>query len=439
MTHVLTQSPTLSNQSKRLKVLLIVEQCNPDWVSVPLVAYRFFDGIRNLVDVTLVTHDRNRTALEARSFTEEIIYISESPFWQHYHDFISRFVFHKRTIWQLYLALTYPIYAEFNQRVFQQLRSRIESGEFDIVHAMTPMMPRYPVKTVQACRNVPFILGPVNGGVPYPKGFQETAKKEFANLNFIRAIGRAIIPGYTATYRQATQILSGSTYTLNLLKELFDLPDEKLSLLYENGVTDEFFAAQPKIAHEGTVKLLFVGRLVPYKCADVAIAALAKLPEQVRQKVHLTIVGDGEEKANLETQVKTLELAEQVTFAGWVSPDQIRTYYQESDVFCFPSIREFGGAVVMEAMAAGLPCIVANNGGIGEYVTEATGFRLEPTSREALTTELASKIEEIVLNPTLRAQMSAAAIDRAKTFTWSAKAQQVVELYRCCATLRASN
>jgi len=71
-------------------------------------------------------------------------------------------------------------------------------------------------------------------------------------------------------------------------------------------------------------------------------------------------------------------------------------YYRKADIFCLPSAREFGGAVVIETMACGLPCIVANNGGIKEYVTEETGFKIEPNSREYLTQELTKKIKILV-------------------------------------------
>jgi hypothetical protein len=50
--------------NKTLKVLLIVEQCNREWASVPVEGYNYFRGINNLVDATLVTHIRNKPALE---------------------------------------------------------------------------------------------------------------------------------------------------------------------------------------------------------------------------------------------------------------------------------------------------------------------------------------------------------------------------------------
>jgi glycosyltransferase involved in cell wall biosynthesis len=77
-------------------------------------------------------------------------------------------------------------------------------------------------------------------------------------------------------------------------------------------------------------------------------------------------------------------------------------YYRKADIFCLPSAREFGGALVIEAIACGLPCIVANNGGIGEYVTEETGVNIEPNSREYLTQELTKKIKILVEDDQLR-------------------------------------
>jgi glycosyltransferase involved in cell wall biosynthesis len=104
-------------------------------------------------------------------------------------------------------------------------------------------------------------------------------------------------------------------------------------------------------------------------------------------------------------------------------------FYRQADIFCFPSIREFGGAVVLEAMAAGLPCIVADHGGIAEYVTEETGFKIEPVSRTYLTAQMAQKIELLARDGKLRAAMSAQAVQRAGLFEWNCKARRIVAIY----------
>lgn len=418
--------------NKKLKILLVLEQCNPDWPSVPLVGYNFFKAIRQLADVTLVTHERNKPALENKGY-ENIVYIPESAAIKQYYKSVPSLAMKGRVNWPLYHLLSYPVYAEFDHQVYQAFKQKVLQGEYDIVHAITPMMPRYPQKIIQACqkKNIPFLLGPVNGGIPFPPGFQETAKKENAHLNFLRGLGRYLIPGYVETYKKATHIFSGSTYTLSLVQKLFAIPDERISLLSENGIDhDSIIEVERSAISDRPINLLFVGRLVPYKCADVVIEAIGKLESSLKNRVKLTIVGDGSEKGNLEKMVQDLHLENQVNFTGWVPQEETLKYYRQADVFCFPSIREFGGAVVIEAMACGLPCIVADYGGIGEYVTEKTGFKIEPRSREYLVEQVKEKIKILAEDQQLYSQMSVNSVERSKDFIWSNKALKISEVYQ---------
>ncbi|MGB3404620.1 MAG: glycosyltransferase family 4 protein [Microcoleaceae cyanobacterium] len=415
----------------QLKVLLIIEQCNPGWASVPLVGYKFFQQISSGANVTLVTHERNKKNLSQIHPPDQIVYISESNSLKKYYRLIRKLTFKGRMNWPMYHTLMYPFYAEFNQKTYQQFKDKILNQEYDIVHAMTPMIPRYPVKLIEVCQHTPFILGPVNGGIPFPSGFKNKAKQESAELNFLKTIGRKLLPGYIETYRKADKVLMGSTYTFENIKNLFDLRDEQVQLFYENGIDQEFLSSFTKSQslNSQKINLLFVGRLVPYKCADILIEAVNQLKPSIKQQVQLTIVGDGSEKASLEKQVQDLNLNQIITFTGWIEQKQTLNYYREADLFCFPSIREFGGAVVLEAMACGLPCVVVDYGGIGEYVTAETGFKIEPLSRNYLRQELTEKIELLVENSPLRQQMSKKAKERVQEFTWENKAQKIIELY----------
>ena len=415
-----------------LKVLLVIEQCNPDWPSVPLVGYRFYEGINQLADTTLVTHGRNEPALRKIHPNREITYIYESDFIRKYYEIAARMSkINQTTIWPLHNTLTYPVYDEFNHLVYSKFKDSVLKGDYDIVHVITPMMPRYPAKIIKACKHTPFIIGPVNGGVPFPKGFKEVAWQEFYYFNFLRLIGRFIIPGYRETYKQSNYILAGSTYTLDLIKNLFDIDDNHIELFFENGILSSFLKQDVNANPERNevVRLLFVGRLVPYKGADMLVEAMSGLEQSVRKKINLTIVGDGAERKNLEQKVLHSNLKEKVYFSGWVSQEEILYYYRNSDIFCFPSIREFGGAVVLEAMASGLPCIVVDNGGIGEYVTEETGFKINPISRNYVIQELKKYIQFLVQDQELRHRMSLNAVNLMRHFTWEAKAEKVVSTY----------
>jgi glycosyltransferase involved in cell wall biosynthesis len=411
----------------KIKVLLVIQQCNPELSSVPLVGYNFYRELRDRVDVT---HERNRKGLSKFDNGNQIIYITQNTAISRYSRWVHRVTRWRGSVnWPLYHTLLYPIYAEFNHKVYQQFQEAVARGEYNIVHALTPMIPRYPVQLIQACKQTPFILGPVNGGVPFPPGFQKIAVREKAYFNWLRPIGRFLIPGYRETYQKADRILAGSTYTLNLIKKLFLIADDRISLFYENGIPSSFLKPSKPKNNSGIIHLLFVGRLVPYKCADIVIDAIACLSPSLQQQVQLTIIGQGSQESFLKQKVTELQLKDRVKFVGWISQSHTFHYYNRADIFCFPSIREFGGAVVLEAMACGLPCIVANHGGIGEYVTAETGFKIDPLSRNYLIRELANKIEVLIENPELRTQMSVKAIERSQEFSWENKAEKIVKLY----------
>ncbi|MCR6652541.1 MAG: hypothetical protein NVV73_14095 [Cellvibrionaceae bacterium] len=71
-------------------MLLIMEQCNPDWASVPLVGYRIYQSLAKIADVTLVTHDRNRAALQKIHANDKITYMVPSKAEKRYYSFLTR-------------------------------------------------------------------------------------------------------------------------------------------------------------------------------------------------------------------------------------------------------------------------------------------------------------------------------------------------------------
>jgi glycosyltransferase involved in cell wall biosynthesis len=417
----------------KVRALLVVEQCNPEWPSVPLVGYKLYRHIAELADVTLVTHVRNEKALRALHPDAAIIVIEESRILAAWHRIATRLsTISGSTIWPLYHTLTYPTYADFDRKVLRALGPRIRNGQFDVVHAITPMMPRYPYSVHKVCGETPLIIGPVNGGVPYPASFGKIAKSEFSFLNFLRTFGRHLLGGYRQTYESAAYIFSGSQFTKELLQKLFVLKRE-VEVLAENGLDDAFFTEQgieQRHRADGKLEVLFVGRLVPYKGADIVVDALSSLSPDQQERMRLTILGDGPERQILEGKVAESNLSRIVRFAGWVPQTETLTYYRSSDVFCFPSVREFGGAVVLEAMANNLPSIVVNNGGVAEYVTEACGFKIEPDSREHVVSEVAMALQKLLEDPDLRQAMGVAAGQRAREYSWPGKAQRIVATYR---------
>src|SRR5205823_4660746 len=125
----------------------------------------------------------------------------------------------------------------------------------------------------------------------------------------------------------------------------------------ENAIDPARFAQRPRrqarrAGEQRPIRVVFIGRLVPYKGADMLIEAAAALVKA--GKVAVDILGDGPQMPELKALVAKLGLEEGVRLTGWVDHRQVQQYLAEADLFGFPSIREFGGAVVLEAMAVGV-------------------------------------------------------------------------------------
>jgi alpha-maltose-1-phosphate synthase len=80
-------------------------------------------------------------------------------------------------------------------------------------------------------------------------------------------------------------------------------------------------------------------------------------------------------------------------------------------------------------MAAGLPCMIVNNGGVAEYVTEKTGFKIEPTCRDEVVSQMAKKIDYIVTNQDSLDALSMQSLARARDFVWHRKAKDIFAIY----------
>lgn len=177
------------------------------------------------------------------------------------------------------------------------------------------------------------------------------------------------------------------------------------------------------------MRVVFVGRLVAAKGCDMALEALAPALREGRASV--AVVGDGPERPALEALADQLGIRAAVIFAGRVPPERMAQYYAAAELLIFPSVREFGGGVVLEAMTMGVVPVVADYGGPGELVTAACGLKVPLADRACLVDRLRVAVEDLLRAPERRLALAAAARRRvADLFTWERKAAQMEEVYR---------
>ena len=324
------------------------------------------------------------------------------------------------------MALAALAYYAFEHEVWRRFRARIASGEFELVHRITPVSPTNQslIAAKVAKRGIPFILGPINGGIPWPKGFAERQVAEREWLSSLRGLYK-LLPGYRSTLAGSAAIIAGSSHVWDALpawvadKRVF-IPENAVDLARFNGARLRK-AAIP-------LRAIFVGRLVPYKGADLLIEASA--PFQRQGLIDLTIVGDGPDRGRLEALAATLGVERSTRFDGWTPHEQIAGKLLQSDLLALPSVREFGGGVVLEAMAMGVAPVVANYGGPADLIDDCVGLRVPFTDKASLIEGFTRALADCLDAPGRLDAMGAAG--RAKVlsdFTWDAKAKQILEVY----------
>jgi glycosyltransferase involved in cell wall biosynthesis len=422
----------MSKQKPR--VLVIAEQANPDWVSVPLVGWSHSRALARLADVHLVTHIRNEENILKAGLSRTEFSVIDTTKLERVIFGAVRGVLGRASQGQTTnTALSTLPYYQFEQLVWRRFAARIFAGEFDLVHRLTPLTPAQPSTLAKklAAAQVPFIIGPLNGGLPWPKGFGSTQRREKEWLSYVRPAFK-LLPGYEATRANAAAIIAASRVTRS---ELPKWCHDRTVYIPENGIDPSRFDRCVQGPVTLPLKVVFVGRLVPCKCVDVLIEAAAPL---VRAGLMvLDIIGDGEERPALERLVVRHGIVQGVTFCGWVKHTELQEAVTRSDVFAFPSIREFGGAVVLEAMALGLVPIVMDYGGPGELVSRACGYALPMGTRQQNVGLLRATLDAVIAHPERIRPMGQLARARAfSRFTWDAKAEQTFEVYRWVLGLR---
>jgi len=420
--------PSPDNNNPKLRVLLIAEAANPDMVSVPLVGWSHAQALAEVADVHVVTQVRNREPILKRGWREgEAFTALDTECVTRPLRRLGKFLAGKRGGWTFITASQTLAYYWFERKVWKQFGQSIKAREWDVVHRLTPLSPAIPSLIARKCSKagVPFVIGPLNGGVPWPKAFVATQRREREWLSRCRGMIK-VLPGYTATRRHASAILVASRFTYDQMPE-----DSKGRCIYlpENGIDPERFTTRRTHTAKLPLKVVFVGRLVPLKGVDMLIEALA--PLLTKGAVELTLIGEGPEQEHLKHIALEQGVSAQVRFAGWIAHEKLAAELSGNDVLALPSIREFGGGVVLEAMTLGLVPVVADYGGPRELVTDETGFRVGIGSRKQLVAGLRSVFSGLVDKPEQIEPMSKACVDYVdQHFTWAVKAQKTLAVYR---------
>lgn len=407
-----------------MRVLILADDCNPEWPSLPAVGYAAARAIAEHADVVVLTNIRNWSNLEKAGLGRARVRYIDNEYVGRPMAKIGKLLRRGAEVgWTTAVALAYPSYLAFEWGAWRATRDELHRGEFDLVHRLTPMSPTLP-SPMASWSPVPFVLGPLNGGLQWPAAFRQERAREREWLSYLRSAHRAL-PYWQSTYRDVRAVLAAFQHTID------DLPpgaQSKIVNFPEVGINPTVFTSGGERHPNAPKVVLFAGRLVPYKLPRVVIEAFASKPALRRHR--LLIVGDGPERPAMEQLIERHQLEGRVQLLGWKSQADVAALMQTADIFAFPSIRELGAGAVLEAMACGLACVVVDYGGPATLIDADRGVKVPLGSREQITREFADALERLVVDDKLITRLGAAARAHAlRYYTWDAKARKTIEVY----------
>ena len=171
-----------------MRVLIVADDCNPEWASLPVVGYRATKAIAGQVETVVATHVRNRENIEKHGLGKASVEYVDNEYINSPLYKIGKMLRGGSTSgWTTAIAIAYPSTLAFEWEVWRKFRKDLTAGRFDVIHRITPMSPALP-SLLASLTKVPLVLGPLNGGLPWPDNFAAEMKREREYLTYARGL-----------------------------------------------------------------------------------------------------------------------------------------------------------------------------------------------------------------------------------------------------------
>ncbi|MHB1464016.1 MAG: glycosyltransferase family 4 protein [Thermoleophilia bacterium] len=231
---------------------------------------------------------------------------------------------------------------------------------------------------------------------------------------------------------KADHIITASRASMSYLKQYFDLPSGRITLVLD-GVDRTFFYRRSD-AEITTVldkygirppHLLWLGSFMPHKNIIALIEAFEMLPDDLISQYQLTLAGKqiGHHWKKISKRIGDANLSDRITCPGFIDDADLPALFSSSSLFCFPSLYEGFGLPPLEAMACGTPVLCSNLTSLPEVVGGA-GYLADPDA-----SSIRDGIIRILNDPVLKKQLRQLGLERAALFTWEKTAAETLAVY----------
>lgn len=303
----------------------------------------------------------------------------------------------------------------YTWRAYFFAQKLVKKNNYDLTHSFFTVPCGVLSLLLWRTRKIPYIISLRGSDVP---GYSE-------RFSFIYKI---ITPLVKYIWKKADAVVANSLE----FKKLAEKVDSSKEIgVITNGINKKEFFAKIFSKYQGDkmqrkeFTVICGSRVTPRKGFSFIIEAINLLKKN-GIRVNLEIIGNGNEKNDLEKMVDNLGLRDQVRFLGIVEHSRLPKYYQRANVYVSASFNEGMSNTMLEALACGLPIIATKTGGTNEMVKEGkNGFTIEMKSAK----DIAEKIKIILNDSDLEKKMSKKSRYLAENMCWEKIAEEYWKLY----------
>jgi glycosyltransferase involved in cell wall biosynthesis len=418
---------------ERLRVLVSAYACIPGWGTEPGVGWNVVRMMARHHDVWVLTYAGFRRAIEAE--------LAERPIPG------LRFVYHRlprehpRHVEEgagrsgLIEQAHYYAWQVSGARVARRLHREVG---FDLAHHVTFV--KYWAPSALGGLDVPYVWGPVGGGESAPPAFYASFSETGRRYEGQRDLARSLAERDPLVRRTARRAALAFATTEETRARMEAIGARNVEVRSGIGLTADEVTALGRTPPpgDGPVRFLGMGRLLAFKGYRFGLIAYAAALREAQSAGDRSldgstfwVLGEGPERAALESLVRELELGERVRLLGHVPREEALRLLGESHVLVHPSLHESGGGVCLEAMAARRPVVCFDLGGSAVHVGPEAGVRVPATTPAPALAEFATALRALAACPERRGWMGAAghAYVRAH-FVWEDKVAWMAGRYR---------
>jgi glycosyltransferase involved in cell wall biosynthesis len=223
--------------------------------------------------------------------------------------------------------------------------------------------------------------------------------------------------------RLADEIITVSNVTKQAIIQKYEIDSAKITVIYHAvPIHAEVIDSIAVEKLPGPV-VLFIGRLTLQKGPDYFVAAAHKVL-QARQDITFIIAGSGDMEKRLIDQAAHLGIADQLLFTGFLVGEQALKVIKMADLLVMPSVSEPFGLVTLEAIRAGVPCIVAKNAGVCEVINDC--LKVDFWDINAIANQILAVIEYKELHHELQHN----ALQNIQRLSWQKAGQECMRAYQ---------